>query len=130
MTDAVAPLLAAESYVRLTTFRRDGTPVATPVWIVADGDGHLLVVSAPEAGKVKRLRHTARVLLTPCDYRGRVAPGAVEVEGNAVLFDDPVRVAQLHRLLAGKYGLLARAIQLGGRLRHRRDSAGIEITLT
>ncbi|MDT0352926.1 PNPOx family protein [Pseudonocardia charpentierae] len=30
--------VAGERFVSLTTFRRDGTPVATPVWIARDGD--------------------------------------------------------------------------------------------
>jgi hypothetical protein len=73
--------LAGEQYVRLTTFRRDGTPVGTPVWLVG-GDGELLVITGSTTGKVKRLRHTPRVLLAACDARGRVKPGAAEHEGS------------------------------------------------
>ena len=35
--------LADEKYISLTTFKRDGTPVATPVWVVSD-DGRRLRV--------------------------------------------------------------------------------------
>jgi hypothetical protein len=28
--------LAGEKYISLTTFKQDGTPVATPVWVVSD----------------------------------------------------------------------------------------------
>ena len=65
--------LAHERFVSLTTYRRDGRGVATPVWVARDGDA--LVVITPEGtGKLKRLRHTSRVTLRPCDRRGRVAP--------------------------------------------------------
>ena len=38
--ERVAPPLAARfpgKYVSLVSFKRDGTPVATPLWFVADG---------------------------------------------------------------------------------------------
>jgi len=62
--------LAKAKYIALTTFRRDGTPVATPVWLARDGDT-LVVVTEPSAGKAKRLRNDGRVLVAPCDMRGR-----------------------------------------------------------
>jgi hypothetical protein len=49
--------VAGERFVSLTTFRRDGTPVATPVWIARDGDA-LVVTTPADSGKVKRLRST------------------------------------------------------------------------
>lgn len=130
MTDAATRALGAEQYLRLTTFRKDGTPVGTAVWVVPDSRGTLLVVTSTQTGKVKRLRHTARVLLAPCDRRGTVADGAREYEGTARLVDDPAQVERLHRMLVVKYGLFARAIQLVGRLRRRTDSIAIEITVT
>jgi len=56
-------------YMSLATFRRNGTEVATPVWFAAV-DGRLYVVSAGEAGKVKRIRNASRVRVAPCDVRG------------------------------------------------------------
>jgi PPOX class probable F420-dependent enzyme len=64
-------------YVSLTTFRRSGAAVATPVWAAPDG-GTLVVWTRADSGKVKRLRHTARVLVAPCDVRGRLTGPAVE----------------------------------------------------
>ncbi|WP_306471851.1 PPOX class F420-dependent oxidoreductase [Streptomyces sp. st140] len=61
--------LAASKYVLLTTFRRDGRAVPTPVWVMRDGDC-LAVWSAVEAGKVKRIRNSGRVTVAPCDWRG------------------------------------------------------------
>ena len=52
--------LAAEKYVLLTTFRKDGRAVPTPVWAVRDGDA-LAVWTVSDAGKVKRIRRDGRV---------------------------------------------------------------------
>ena len=47
--------LADERFVSLTTFRRTGEPVSTPVWIAANGTD-LIVTTPKESGKVKRRR--------------------------------------------------------------------------
>ena len=67
--------LGGSRYVSLTTFRRDGTPVATAVWQAVRGE-EMFVVSDAGAGKVKRIRNNGRVVVTACDIRGRIAPGA------------------------------------------------------
>lgn len=86
--------LAAARYVSLTTFRRDGTAVATPVWVVPF-EGGWAFTTGGEAGKVKRLRRDARATLEVCDRRGRVAAGATVFEGAAIVLDgdDAGRVA-------------------------------------
>ncbi len=96
--------LADERFVSLTTFRRSGEAVSTPVWIAADGD-HLVVYTPAASGKVKRLRHTARVELRPCDRRGRVADGAPTVAGAATIHDDAEAVERVRVLMVGKYRL-------------------------
>ena len=63
--------LPSSTYVSLTTFRRTGVPVSTPVWAAPDGDT-LLVWTRADTGKVKRLRHTSRVTVAPCTFRGRL----------------------------------------------------------
>ncbi|GAA2398422.1 hypothetical protein Cme02nite_07050 [Catellatospora methionotrophica] len=100
-----AEQFARAKYVSLTTYRKDGTPVATPVWLAVDG-GELFIVSDADAWKVKRIRRTSRVSLTPCDVRGRVASGAVPVEGSARVLDD-AGTARVRALIARKY-LLSR----------------------
>jgi PPOX class probable F420-dependent enzyme len=119
--------LARASYLRLTTFRRDGTPVPTPVWVARDGD-RLAVVTTPATGKAKRLRHTPRVLIAVCDRRGRVAPGTPEVEAAATLVDDPAAIERLAGLLVRKYGVVARAAQFLWRVRGT-ETVRIEIAL-
>jgi hypothetical protein len=58
-------------YISLTTYRRDGTAVATPVWFVQEG-GRLLVRTGTASGKVKRIRHNPAVRVTVCTARGRL----------------------------------------------------------
>jgi PPOX class probable F420-dependent enzyme len=93
--------IAASKQISLTTFRKDGTPVATPVWHVAEGD-RLTTVSAADAWKVKRIRNNSRVEVTPCDLRGKIAPGAVTVEGTAVLLP-PSETENARRLMESRY---------------------------
>ncbi len=108
---ASAAELGRQTYLSLTTFRRDGTPVPTPVWVVSEGD-QLLVTTMTATGKVKRVRRTPAVRLSPCDRRGKVAEGAPVVVGRAQVRTDAATLDRLEELLAGKYGLTFRAIRL------------------
>ncbi|GAA3377487.1 hypothetical protein GCM10020367_53350 [Streptomyces sannanensis] len=94
--------LGRSRYVSLTTFRRDGTGVATPVWVVSDGQ-ELYVWTRSDSWKVKRIRNNSRVLVTPCDVRGRTAPDAPTAEGTARLLDE-TGLRLVRRLLTRKYG--------------------------
>jgi PPOX class probable F420-dependent enzyme len=90
-------------YVSLTTYRKDGTGVATPVWHVMNG-GELLVVSDAEAWKVKRIRNNSHVVVTVCGIRGKIAPGAPSAQGTARLLDEAATKTG-RTLLARKYAL-------------------------
>jgi PPOX class probable F420-dependent enzyme len=113
---AVPADIAASKQISLTTYRKDGTPVATPVWHVADGD-KLTTVSAADAGKIKRLRRNPNVEVVACDFRGRIRPGAQPVRGTAVLLP-PTETENARRLMAGRYvtarigGWFARAFRV------------------
>jgi PPOX class probable F420-dependent enzyme len=78
--------LATSKYCSLTTYKRDGTPVATPVNVVVDGDVAYFR-TWNTSGKAKRLRHTARVELRPSGPRGkpkgdaRLSADATPLEG-------------------------------------------------
>lgn len=71
--------LAKEPFINLTTFKRDGTAVATPVWCVG-GNGSLLVHTEADAGKVKRIRNDAHVTVAPCNFRGKPRGPAAEAD--------------------------------------------------
>lgn len=64
-------------YASLRSFRGDGTGVDTPVWFALDDDGRILFRTPTDSAKLRRIRSDPRVELRPCDWRGRVRPGAV-----------------------------------------------------
>lgn len=118
--------LAAEKYVLLTTFRRDGRAVPTPVWAVRDGDA-LAVWTVADSGKVKRIRRDGAVTVAPCDVRGR--PHGPAVRGRATLCD-PAETRRIRGLLKQKYRLLGRLTLLGSRLRRgEQGTVGVRVTL-
>jgi PPOX class probable F420-dependent enzyme len=118
--------LATEKYLLVTTFRRDGRAVPTPVWAARDGDS-LVVWSASDAGKVKRIRRDGAVRLAPCTVRG--APTGPEVAGLAELLDAD-ESERVRGLIASRYGLLGRVTMLGSRLRRGpTGTVGIRLTV-
>ena len=118
--------LAAEKYVLLTTFRKDGRAVATPVWAVRDGDS-LAVWTVSDSGKVKRIRRDGRVTVAPCDVRGR--PHGEAVPAHATIAD-PESTRRGRGLLKQKYRLIGRLSLLGSRLRRGEGgTVGLRIVL-
>lgn len=120
--------LGAQKYICVTTFRRDGTAVPTPVWQVREGD-HLLVITDASSGKAKRIRNDGRVTVAACDMRGRVSGVAHEARARLL---DPDQTARVQQLIEQKYGFMAKVIGWGERLRRRSapsERVGIELTL-
>jgi len=74
--------ISDEKYVLLTTFRKSGEGVATPVWIAPLPDGAGFTTES-KAGKVKRIRETPRVTLQPCSVTGKVTQDSAIVEATA-----------------------------------------------
>lgn len=111
----IFPQLQGQQYISLTTFRKSGEGVATPVWFAVDGD-RLYIVTQDGLGKVKRIRNNPRVTMAPCDPRGRVAPGAPTLEGIASV-QSAAEGARANQALKAKYGWLYRAFALLWRLR-------------
>lgn len=66
--------LAKARYLRLTTFKREGTPVSAPVPRIVDGDRVYFGVSS-RSGAVRRLQHTDGVQVAPCGALGLVSYG-------------------------------------------------------
>jgi PPOX class probable F420-dependent enzyme len=119
-------------YIRLTTFKRDGTAVPTPVWFAVDGST-LLVWTDAASGKAKRVRNDGRVEVAPSDGRGKPT-GAVR-SGTARQVDDEGTRRRAHDLLNRKYGVVKRTIEVGmeaARIARRRPKGAdaiLEITL-
>lgn len=86
----------------LTTFKRDGTPVLTPVHVAVDGERAFFRTWNP-TGKWKRLRHTQRVLIAPCTVGGRASSPPGEATARLLSGEEAAHAA---RTLARKYPIL------------------------
>jgi PPOX class probable F420-dependent enzyme len=132
MLGAVA--LENERYMQLTTFRRDGRAVSTPVWLVHLPGGEIGFSTGGESGKAKRLRHTARVTVQACDRRGSTVSGPV-LEGRARLVSG-AELAPIRAQIKAKYGAMAIALGVAesvasrvGAKRFGSERVGVIVTL-
>ena len=120
--------LAEQPFISLTSFRKDGRPVSTPVWCTAE-DGTLLVITEADSGKVKRIRRDPHVRVAPCTARGK--PRGPAVDGEAEIEDD---TGQVERLLARKYGLTWRGYKaltpVVRRVRRQAPPRGVTLRIT
>jgi PPOX class probable F420-dependent enzyme len=126
-TNAEVDRLASGSYVSLTTFKKDGSGVATPVWVSRDGD-RLCVWTEAESGKVKRIRNGARVLVAPCDARGGLQ--GTQVEGTATVVDAPEEIARIAGLHKSKYGVQFRFFDVFSKIFRRTSGGHVVIAIT
>ena len=127
MSDRTAVLTA--QYVALTTYRRDGTPVTTPVWAAAEGESLYLFTNA-NAGKVKRMRNSSRAAIAPCTATGKVTGAQHPAEAFNLASD---QMPKVWRLLVKKYGIAARLFVAYDRIRAlvgMKPSAGIVVHLS
>jgi uncharacterized protein len=71
MSNPIPPEIQGQKYICLTTFRKNGAGVSTPVWFGEDGD-KLYVMTRSDSGKYKRLRNNPQVQIAPCCMRGKI----------------------------------------------------------
>jgi PPOX class probable F420-dependent enzyme len=89
--------IRGQKYVSLTTFRKSGHAVVTPVWF-AEQDEKLYVMTRSDSGKYKRIRNNPQIKVAPCTMRGKVAGS--EFSGTARVLppeDWPEAKKALHR---------------------------------
>jgi PPOX class probable F420-dependent enzyme len=96
--------LRGHQYCLLSTFRKNGEAVPTPVWFGL-ADGKVYIRTEAGVGKVKRIRREPRVRVVPCTFRGR--PLGLSTEGCARILT-PHESAHAERAIAAKYGLQRR----------------------
>lgn len=127
--------IADEKYMSLTTFRKVGTPVASPVWLVDLGDNKVGFYTSSGSGKAKRLAHTSKVIVQPSDARGRVKEGTEPIEATAELVTGD-ELATITDKIKGKYGFFTKVTKLlgtiGGIIKRNRipyGDRGVVVTL-
>jgi uncharacterized protein len=60
-----------QKYISLSTFRKSGAAVPTPVWF-GEQDDKLYVMTRSDSGKYKRIRNNPQVRIAPCTIRGKI----------------------------------------------------------
>ena len=122
--------LKSASYIDLTTFRRSGEAVATPLWF-AEKQGVLYAQTFPTAGKLKRIRHTTRVTVASCTLNGKIL--GPQIEGRARIVTGEQEILLAEAALARKYGLTRRiysgVLSIYGKLRGRAPAGRIYIAI-
>lgn len=117
------PNLQGQQYASLSTFRKSGESVATPIWFALEGS-KIYVVTIANSGKVKRIRNSSRVQLAPCTSSGKLLGPSVDATAR-VLSEREGKHA--NEVLLKKYGLFYRAFGLMWSIR-RSETAFLEIS--
>ena len=125
--------IGSETYVRLTTFTKDGRRKQTPVWIADIGGGQTGLTAGTDTWKVKRIRATPAVELAPSDGRGKVRDESATVKGTArIVTGGEPDYARIESALLAKYGIQFRLFRAAARIRklfgRTEDLCGIVIT--
>jgi len=121
--------LGNADFISLTTFRKTGEAVSTPVWIGRDGEA-LIVTTPDDSGKVKRLRNNARVEMRPSSRMGKVADDAVTVEGYAQIIGGVAGMAPLEQIIRKKYRMEYYVFMLIERIAARRQKPRVILRIT
>jgi PPOX class probable F420-dependent enzyme len=101
--------LSSAQYANLTTFRRNGIAVSTPMWFaIYEPTGTIYLETDANAGKVKRIRHTPRVTLAQCKANGKVTGDVIEGQARIVTQTEEIFVAK--GALHSKYGFQRQAL--------------------
>ena len=117
-------MLSGHAYINLETYRRNGQPVATPVWFTIDDNNKMIyVVTRTKTGKVKRLRNNSKVRIMPCGMIGQ--PKGKWLSAKAT-FATPEQLEIALKQRNKKYGLKARLSGLFSRTKG--DLIGITIS--
>jgi PPOX class probable F420-dependent enzyme len=128
--------LSDEKYIRVTTFKRDGTAVPTPTWVVGLDGGKIGFYTSSTSGKVKRLRNDPKVVVQPSDGRGRAKPDTSPLDGSATVVTGSERDVIYDKVVA-KYGLMTKVTRvlakLGGVVKRKQQpyaDCAVVITIT
>ena len=93
-----------QKYINLETYKKDGTPIRTPVWFVIDND-LIYVITRDSTGKVKRLKNNQDVQIVSCSFKGE--PNNEWIKGKAEKITGEEADIAI-KLRKKKYGMFAR----------------------
>ena len=97
-----------QKYINLETYKKDGTPIRTPVWFVINND-LIYVITRDSTGKVRRLKNNQDVRIVPCSFKGEPKNGWVKGKVEKIAGEAADKAIKLRKK---KYGMSARLIGL------------------
>lgn len=120
-------------YLSITSFKRDGTAVATPVWFVSDGR-RLFAFTDLHSAKIRRVRRDPHVLVASCRPWGALR--GKPLDARAEVLTAPADLERVRELLPKRYRISYRVVmfmyRLGRSVRGKRavaDGAALEVTV-
>ena len=98
-----------EHYINLSTRKRDGSFVNTPVWFAQEGEtNNYYVYTLKKTGKVKRIRNFPDVKVATCNFSGKLKGDWIDARVN--LIDESANIKIAYSLLRDKYGIRIRIV--------------------
>ncbi|PPR79537.1 MAG: hypothetical protein CFH01_00368 [Alphaproteobacteria bacterium MarineAlpha2_Bin1] len=94
-----------ENYISLSTQKKDGTFINTPVWFAQEGNlNNYYVYTLKSSGKVKRIRNFTSVKIAPCNFSGKIRGCWENAKAELIVEEETINLA--YSLLRSKYGII------------------------
>lgn len=126
MSETLSEILKDREFCLLTTFKKDGRSVATPMWFAMDGET-LCMTTRGNSWKVKRIKNNPEVTIAWCDSSGKKHGKLYAAK--ASLQEDPEQREQALKRLNKKYGLKKKLIDFGLKFAKDKTEAIVEVEL-
>jgi len=97
-----------QKYINFETYKKDGSPVRTPVWFVIDND-LLYVITREHTGKVKRLKNNQNVRIVSCSFSGETKNEWVNGKAQKITGSEADKVIEIRKK---KYGFSAKLVEV------------------
>ena len=94
-----------EKYINLSTKKKNGTFINTPVWFAQDAEtNNYYVYTLKKSGKVKRIKNFPDVRVAPCNFRGKIKSNWIYATADLIYDSSNIKFA--YTLLIMKYGII------------------------
>ena len=103
MSNKLSPFLD-QKYINLETYKKDGTPIRTPVWFMIDNEV-IYIITREKTGKVKRLKNNQNIRIVPCSFKGESKNEWINGVAQKIMGDNAERAIKLRKK---KYGISVR----------------------
>ena len=100
--------LDAAKYIAFVSYRKDGTPVSTAVWVVPYEGGYAFTTD-PDSWKIKRILKNPNVTIQASNVRGKPKRGSTIFNGTAEVLDAN-GVANVREVVRRKYRIMYRLL--------------------